>query len=217
MAGRKIRDAVDARQCLGQPAASGMSGVAWARSRGIDGRSLNAWRMNLARGGQTRGDELRLVELIERVPRHEARSGSSISVSCGSFVVEVTVPVDEEALAQVLSVVATCRAAPGQQRRRAGVPAPCQAALREPVRREPRGGSPLGDPARGRPHGPEVRSRRARVPPLDVRTPRDTPRHVRHDRRPAHAHGLPGSAPSRGRSPLNITRRPFSSGTSERR
>lgn len=108
MAGRKIGDAAEARQCLDQAAASGMTRAACARSRGIDGRSLNAWRMNMARGRRGHGDELRLVELIERVPPREEPSRFRIRVSCGPFVVEVTAPVDEEALAQVLSVVATC-------------------------------------------------------------------------------------------------------------
>ena len=109
MAGRKIRDEVEAQHCLDQAAASGMTRADWARSRGIDGRSLNAWRINLARGDRAHGvDALRLVELIGRVPALESPPGSPIRVSCGPFVVEVTAPVDEEVLAQVLSVVATC-------------------------------------------------------------------------------------------------------------
>jgi hypothetical protein len=34
--------------------AAGVTPGAWAREHGIDGRSLNAWRLNLAQGRETR-------------------------------------------------------------------------------------------------------------------------------------------------------------------
>ena len=49
---RKIEDETEARRCLRAARLAGLSAGEWARARGIDGRSLNAWRMNLAgRGG----------------------------------------------------------------------------------------------------------------------------------------------------------------------
>ena len=52
MAGRKIRDGADARTSLAAAAESKVSRAEWARQQGIDGRSLNAWRLNLARREQ---------------------------------------------------------------------------------------------------------------------------------------------------------------------
>lgn len=45
---RKITDETEARRCLRAARLAGLSAGEWARARGIDGRSLNAWRMNLA-------------------------------------------------------------------------------------------------------------------------------------------------------------------------
>jgi hypothetical protein len=102
MAGRKIRDEVEARACLDGADAAGTSPLEWARTHGIDGRSLNAWRMNLGR----RGGDLRLLELIES-PRSSA-VGAPVRVRCGPFVVEVDDGVSDELLVRVLAVVAAC-------------------------------------------------------------------------------------------------------------
>ena len=48
---RKITDAADARRCLAAARRAGERVGSWAQANGVDGRSLNAWRMNLARGG----------------------------------------------------------------------------------------------------------------------------------------------------------------------
>jgi len=48
---RKITDAREARRCLTAARKAGERVGDWARAHGIDGRSLNAWRMNLARRG----------------------------------------------------------------------------------------------------------------------------------------------------------------------
>jgi len=46
---RKITDEREARRCLAAARRAGERAGAWARAHGIDGRSLNAWRINLAR------------------------------------------------------------------------------------------------------------------------------------------------------------------------
>jgi len=74
---RKITDETEARRCLRAARLAGLSAGEWARARGIDGRSLNAWRMNLAgraaprtsaprrsRPTPTRPAALALVELV---------------------------------------------------------------------------------------------------------------------------------------------------------
>lgn len=65
MAGRRIFNEQEARRCLA--AANGAAGglAAWARSHGIDGRSLNAWGINLERRAEPRSRSApRLVELV---------------------------------------------------------------------------------------------------------------------------------------------------------
>lgn len=103
MAGRKIRDERDARECLDAVEQSGMERAAWARANGIDGRSLNAWRLNLQRL-QPEIDALRIVELI---PQGQTRE-TTFRVGCGPFIVEVPPDFDDNALARLLGVVAAC-------------------------------------------------------------------------------------------------------------
>ena len=64
---RKITDELDAQRCLVAARRAGGDVGAWARANGVDGRSLNTWRMNLARRGSTR-----------RSPSARARTGESV-------------------------------------------------------------------------------------------------------------------------------------------
>lgn len=75
MSRRKIEDESEARECLSAIDAAGGDIRAWAREHGIDGRSLHAWRVNLARMGaksreprgkrrDIRGTTKGLVELV---------------------------------------------------------------------------------------------------------------------------------------------------------
>jgi hypothetical protein len=45
--GRKIRDEADAKVCLAAARAVGGNRATWARTHGVDARSLNAWRVAL--------------------------------------------------------------------------------------------------------------------------------------------------------------------------
>jgi hypothetical protein len=102
MVRRKIIDEHDARACLEEAARNGMTAGQWAREHGIDGRSLHAWKVNLARReGRT---PLRLVELL---PAVVPRRSSPMRVSCGPFVVEVPADFDEDSLVRLLGVVST--------------------------------------------------------------------------------------------------------------
>lgn len=104
MAGRKIRDVAEARTSLDAAEASGMTRAQWARANGIDGRSLNAWRLNLARRSPATS-RLRLVELVPATP---SRTTVPLRVRCGPFVVEVDADFDEVALTRLLTVVSSC-------------------------------------------------------------------------------------------------------------
>lgn len=76
MAGRKIQDEQDALRCLaGARSTTGGLG-AWARAHGIDGRSLNTWRVNLERRGVLPQPAVR-PRLVELVPTVTATSSTT--------------------------------------------------------------------------------------------------------------------------------------------
>lgn len=81
MAGRKVANADEALTLLGVYQDTEGSLAAFARSRGIDGRSLNAWRINLERSGAV---ETSLLEFVELVPT-AAETGACFQVRCGPF------------------------------------------------------------------------------------------------------------------------------------
>lgn len=103
MVGRKVRDAVEAAELLDAAEASQLERADWARSNGIDARSLNAWRLILGRHRQA-PPSLRLVELVAA----SETSRTPLVVRCGPFAVEVGPEVDEDLLRRVLSTVASC-------------------------------------------------------------------------------------------------------------
>jgi len=102
MAKRKIRDEADARACLAAQAASGLTLSAWARREGIDGRSLNLWRVNLARWAAPPKPTLRLVELVP------TQVAAPYVVRCGPLSVEVGDGFHEATLLRLLRVLAAC-------------------------------------------------------------------------------------------------------------
>ena len=113
MARRKIRDEHDAQTCLTAQVASGMGLPAWCRQAGIDGRSLNMWRLQLARRGAR--PRLSLVEWLPAQRSVEAVQdrGGRVEAPCyrvvrGDFVVEVPTNFDSETLQRLLRVVAVC-------------------------------------------------------------------------------------------------------------
>jgi len=78
-AGRRIADEAEARRCIRAAERAGQRAGEWARAHGVDGRSLRAWRLNLARRqtvavAKRRAPKVRppvasaLVELIPRQP-----------------------------------------------------------------------------------------------------------------------------------------------------
>ena len=106
MHGRRIRDAGDARRCLAAAEASGMARAQWARANGVDARSLNLWRINLARGRTARPEVgSRLVELVAA---HSTGTATAYTVRCGDFAIEVPADFDDQALGRLLTLVAAC-------------------------------------------------------------------------------------------------------------
>jgi hypothetical protein len=85
---------------------SGVSLPAFARASGIDGRSLNCWRLNLTRSRLHRAEQpLRLVELAVAAP---AARDAVYLVRVGEVEVEVGDDFREETLARLLRVVSRC-------------------------------------------------------------------------------------------------------------
>ena len=78
-AGRKIEDEHEARVCL--KAAKGENLGRWARAHGIDGRSLNAWRINLeARAKSTSRRPPRTKAALAKAALAKAAPGKSTSL-----------------------------------------------------------------------------------------------------------------------------------------
>jgi hypothetical protein len=101
---RKVRDARDAEACLAEAESSGLERAAWAHANGVSARSLNAWRLILARRARREAAGLRLVELVAEP--EPART--PIVVRCGAFSIELGGDFDERTLGRVLTVVASC-------------------------------------------------------------------------------------------------------------
>jgi hypothetical protein len=118
-AGRKIEDEREARACL--KAAKGENLGRWAREHGIDGRSLNAWRINLeARAKSTSRRPPRTkaalssksTALVELVPRSRvelvAPTSARYVVRIEGAELEVGDDFDAETLARLVRVLRSC-------------------------------------------------------------------------------------------------------------
>ncbi len=103
MTRRKVRDRDDAGELLESLAASGQSLAEFCRAHGLDGRSLNCWRVNLARGAASAPRGLRLVELTAARPKQQA----IYRVVVDGVEVEVDDHFRADTLARLLAVVTT--------------------------------------------------------------------------------------------------------------
>jgi hypothetical protein len=116
MAGRKIVDAAEARRFVAAIHRSGKSTGEWVRGRGIDGRSLQAWKMTFERQGSAASKRRRPLParakpkgLVELVPK------SAIAVRPAKYVLEragvrleFADDVVDETLRRVLLVLRSC-------------------------------------------------------------------------------------------------------------
>jgi hypothetical protein len=121
---RKITDEREARRCLAAARRAGERAGAWARAHGIDGRSLNAWRVNLARRGASSTTtrtarrppaavivqprrRAALVELVP-APRPSASAPARYVVHVGEVRVEVGDDFAAATLRRILEVLRAC-------------------------------------------------------------------------------------------------------------
>jgi hypothetical protein len=127
-AGRKIEDEREARACL--KAAKGENLGRWARAHGIDGRSLNAWRINLearakstsrrpprtkaalAKAPLAKAAPSKSAQLVELVPRSRvelvAPTSARYVVRIEGAELEVGDDFDAETVARLVRVLRSC-------------------------------------------------------------------------------------------------------------
>lgn len=104
---RKIEDARDARACVKAARTAGLSLGAWARRNGVDGRSLHAWSINLARSPSSTALVAK-PRLIELVPRSAPPAPARYVVRVGDAAVEVGDDFHDETLTRVVRVLRAC-------------------------------------------------------------------------------------------------------------
>jgi len=105
---RKIEDEREARRCLKAAKAAGLSVAAWAREHGIDGRSLNALRINVSRSRST--DRLAVVapRLIELVPTTTTRTEARYVVRVGDIAIELSDDFRDASLVRLVRALRSC-------------------------------------------------------------------------------------------------------------
>src|SRR5512145_2939797 len=114
MSARKIQDEAEARECIAKMKESGLTLAQWARSAGIDGRTLHAWNVNLARGGSglspraTGARSTRRMKLVELVPVEVPSTSSPYVVRVGQLALEVDVKFEETTLRRLIAVLRSC-------------------------------------------------------------------------------------------------------------
>ena len=115
MSGRKIVDEAEARAGLAAAARAGIYNREWARSEGIDGRSLNAWARNLARreaGAARRRRPSRAQptpqRFVELTPAVSSTAPPTFVIRAGRFAIEVAATFDDSSLRRLLALVSAC-------------------------------------------------------------------------------------------------------------
>ncbi len=101
MARRKISGKSEAVALLEEWRSESVDFKVFCKERGIDGRSLQCWRMNFSR---REPEPVRLLELT--IPREENVACYQIRV--GDFTVEVNDDFRDETLSRLLTVVGRC-------------------------------------------------------------------------------------------------------------
>lgn len=107
MAGRRIINEHDARRCLAAVRRTGLSLARWAHAHGVDGRSLNLWRLNLERRAGRRPLGSGLVELVP-VGMVPTESPAPYRLRVGGVELEVLASFDADSLRRLIAVLKSC-------------------------------------------------------------------------------------------------------------
>ena len=113
MALRKIDGEADARRCLAAVARAGGGLGAWTRALGVDGRSLNLWRMRLSRPPSSRAKTKALkptaLSMVELVPSPAAVTLTRRYVlEVAGARIELSDDFDEQTLQRVVRALRSC-------------------------------------------------------------------------------------------------------------
>jgi hypothetical protein len=108
MAGRKVFNEQDARRCIAAARATRGGIAVWARAHGVDGRSLNAWYVNLARRGvpRVRAVGPKLVEVVSAPAVAMGRAPYVLHVR--GVELEVGTNFDEQSLRRLVGLLKSC-------------------------------------------------------------------------------------------------------------
>jgi transposase-like protein len=105
---RKITDEWDARACLKAAKAARLTAGEWAREHGVDGRSLNAWRINLAQRGTRSMLARSKPRLVELVPSSSVVADARYLVRVAGAEIEVLDGFREETLVRIVRALRSC-------------------------------------------------------------------------------------------------------------
>jgi hypothetical protein len=116
MAGRKISDEAEAPRFVAAARHRGQSAGEWARGRGIDGRSLQAWKMTFDRKGPSGSkqpypsrERAKPKALVELVPKPApATSGAKYVLEHDGMRLEFGDDVSADTLRRVVLVLRSC-------------------------------------------------------------------------------------------------------------
>ena len=100
---RKVRDEDDAHELLDEWEGSGLELRDFCQRRGIDGRSLHCWNLNLE-AREAEPAPLRLVEVM--TPRPTCKAAYRLSI--GEVLIEVDDDFHDDTLARLIRVAAAC-------------------------------------------------------------------------------------------------------------
>ncbi len=104
---RRVRDERDAWELLGDWRESDLELPEFCAQRGIDGRSLNCWRLNLgAQAPSQEEPDLRLVEVVGHQAAPTRRAVYRLSVD--DVVIELDDDFQEDTLVRLLRVAGAC-------------------------------------------------------------------------------------------------------------
>jgi hypothetical protein len=109
---RKIADEADARKCLAAVARSGGDLGAWTRAHGVDGRSLNLWKLNLERRPRRASarPESKALTVVELVPDRGAPVvlGARYALEVAGVRLELGDDFQEDAVRRLVRVLRSC-------------------------------------------------------------------------------------------------------------
>jgi hypothetical protein len=100
---RKIADEAEARRALRVIDRKGMTIREWARTSGVDGRSLHAWQMAFARRGKRAKPAL-----VELVPATKVMTETRYVIRLGDAALEFGDDANEAMLRRVVAVLRSC-------------------------------------------------------------------------------------------------------------